>query len=179
MVLTQKPDLAKKILQMKGQGQDFERRYWFSILGYNYRLTNLQAAIGLAQVERISRHLEARRHVAEAYRRLLSPCAGLVLPVERPWARHAWWMFGVLLREGAAPGRDGVMRRLAEQGIETRPFFYPLSSLPVYAELKQQGRCPVAASVASRGICLPTWSGLTSAQVEEVAAGLQAALNHA
>jgi perosamine synthetase len=173
MVVTNNDDLAVKIFQMKGQGQDFKKRYWFPILGYNYRLTNMQAAIGLAQLECIDWHLGERRRVANSYLRLLKDCPFITLPVEKPWAKHAYWMFGVMLNRNARCHRDTVMKRLEEMGIETRPFFYPLHTQPVYKDLKSKNDCPVADLVASSGLCLPTWAGLGEEQIAEVSSTLK------
>jgi len=168
MVVTDDSELARKVRQLKGQGMDAERRYWFTIVGYNYRMTNIQAAIGLAQLEKVDWHIQRRREVAKWYYDYLQNVPGLTLPVEKEWARNVYWMFSVVLGESLSLERDEVMVALKEQGIETRPFFYPMHTLPPYRGLAEGQRFPVADRLAARGINLPTWAGLTKEDVEFV-----------
>ena len=172
MVVTDDQALARKIRQLKGQGQDFERRYWFPILGYNYRMTNIQAAIGLAQLEKVDWHLARRREVAGWYEELLGNHPLFALQPEKPWARNVYWMNSVVLAEGFPLSRDETMRRLAEQGIETRPFFYPMHTLPMYRSIASGHTFPVAESVAARGMNLPSSSKLTYEDVGYIAESL-------
>jgi len=169
MVVTDDAALARKIQQLKGQGQDFEQRYWFPVLGYNYRMTNIQAAIGLAQLEKVDWHLARRREIAGWYDELLGGHPLLALQPEKPWARNVYWMNSVVLAKGFPLSRDETMLRLAEEGIETRPFFYPMHTLPMYRSLAEGQSFPVAESVAARGMNLPSSAGLTREDVGYVA----------
>lgn len=164
MVVTNDDKLAETMRLLKGQGVDPKRRYWFPMIGYNYRMTNIQSAIGLAQLERISRHLGRRREVAELYYKHLRDLEDFIhLPVEKDWAHHAFWMFSIVLRDKVKISRDGFMELLERDGIESRPIFYPMHVLPPYKE--QDARYPVADSIASRGLNLPTHSILTEEDV--------------
>jgi perosamine synthetase len=167
-VVTDDDALASCVRILRGQGQDPERRYWFPVAGYNYRMTNVAAAIGLAQLERVDWHLERRREVARWYRELLGDVPGLTLSPELPWARNAYWMSCALVERD----RDGVMQGLAGAGIETRPFFYPMHVLPIYADLAHRGAYPVADSLSANGLNLPSGATLTRDDVEYVAAEL-------
>jgi perosamine synthetase len=178
MVVTENGDLAARIRQLRGQGQDLERRYWFPIVGYNYRLTNVAAAIGLAQMEKIDWHVERRRQVASLYRQRLGESELVQFSPAAEWAEPAYWMSCALLREGGEAERDGVMERLAARGVETRPFFYPLHTLPPYAA-GDDLQYPVATSLASRGINLPSSGALTDDEVEYVCEALEAAVGQA
>ena len=173
MVATDDETLARKIRQLKGQGQDFERRYWFPMLGYNYRMTNIQAAIGLAQLETVDWHLARRREIAGWYQQQLGDRPLFALQSEKPWARNVYWMNSVVLAERFPLSRDEAMRRLAEQGIETRPFFYPMHTLPMYRSVASGQAFPVAESVAARGMNLPSSSKLTYEDVTYVAQALK------
>jgi perosamine synthetase len=154
---------------------DPRRRYWFPEVGYNYRMTNVAAAIGLAQLERIGQRLEDHRRVAEFYHRLLAPLeASLELPIEESWAEHVYWLYTIRVREGVTRTRDEVMHRLDEAGIETRPVFYPMHIMPPYRE--PDGSYPVAESVARRGISLPTNPLVTAEDVAYIAGRLAAIL---
>jgi perosamine synthetase len=175
MVVTDDDELAETVRLLKGQGQDPNRRYWFPVVGFNYRMTNVAAAIGLAQLERIDWHIGRRREVAGWYREALTDLPAVTLSPELHWARNAYWISCALLAEDVGIARDDVMRSLDAQGIETRPFFYPLHTLPPYSA--GSGAFPVAESLAARGINLPSSALLTEADVHAVAAALTTAVS--
>ena len=165
MVVTDDAALARRVAQLHGQGMDLERRYWFPIVGYNYRMMNLPAAIGLAQLERADWHLSRRQEVAAWYVERLAGMPGLVWQTEKEWATHARWLFTITLGDEEPSSRDAAMSYLGERGIETRPVFYPMHVLPPYRE---DGAYPVADDIARRGLSLPTWAGLERADVDYV-----------
>jgi perosamine synthetase len=168
MITTSDSQLANKMRLLRGQGMDPARRYWFTIVGNNFRMTNIEAAIGLAQLERIEYHLEMRRKVASWYDRHLAALQDqFELPVEEPWARHSHWIYTILLKNGDQFGRDELMRELAAAGIDTRPVFYPMHVMPPY--LEAAGSYPVAESCARRGILLPTHGLLTEDDIAYIA----------
>jgi perosamine synthetase len=163
MVVTDDDELAARVRQLKGQGQDPQRRYWFPVIGYNYRMTNIEAAIGLAQLEKIDWHMGRRREVAGLYRKYLGGHPGFTLSPEAEWARNAYWINCAVLAEDFPLSRDAVMGRLAQAGIETRPFFYPMHVLPMYRE--PGSNFPVAEGLAARGLNLPSSAALTEDEV--------------
>jgi perosamine synthetase len=168
MVVTNYDWVDAKLRLLKGQGMDPNRRYWFPVIGYNYRMTNLQAAIGLAQLESASWHLQRRREIARRYSEHLRKLSDYVeFHNEAPWARHAFWMYTILVREGVRRSRDTLMQLLQEDGIETRPAFYPMHVLPPYFE--SSGHYPVAERIAARGINLPTHALLNDEDIEYIA----------
>jgi perosamine synthetase len=168
MVLTDRDDLAAKVSLLRGQGMDPKRRYWFPIIGYNYRMTNIAAAIGLGQLEKLDWHLDRHRQVSKWYRQGLKDCSRIAWQEEEPWARHAHWMAVIYLRDADAAERDRAMARLNELGVETRPVFYPLHTLPPYVEMHAGRKMPVCEMLGASGINLPTWSGLTEDDVAYV-----------
>jgi perosamine synthetase len=176
MVTTNDAELAKRLRIFRGQGMDPDRRYWFPVIGFNYRMTNIAAAIGLAQLERIERHLAARKDVARAYDRHL---AGLVDRVELPsvenWADHVFWMYTIKLKRGVRKSRDEVMADLDRAGIETRPVFYPMHVLPPYRG-DAGGPFPNADECSASGINLPTHARLTTDDIERIARALDASV---
>ena len=172
MVVTSDDALARKIRQLKEQGTDPQRRYWFPVLGYNCRMTNVAAAIGLAQLERVDWHIERRCEVASWYYESLKEVHDLTLPVEKEWAKNVYWMFSVVLNDSVSLNCDEVMTALQERGIETRPFFYPMHTLPLYQKLAEGADFPVADRLGARGISLPTWAGLKEEDVGFVGAAL-------
>ena len=176
MVTTNDGNLAAKLRLYRGQGLAPGRRYWHPVVGYNYRMTNVAAALGLAQLEQIDDLIAARARLAGWYRSKLGRLANkLVLQAAEPWTRPVLWMQTVILQSGGEAERDAVMRELDEAGIETRPVFYPMHLLPPYQE--NATLYPNATRCALRGMNLPTHGGLTEPDVERICAVLEAILD--
>lgn len=168
MVTTNNDEVAARIRLLKNQGMTAQKRYWHPVVGYNYRLTNVQAAIGLAQVERLEEQLARHREVAAWYRHELSGVGGLAWQVEREWALHAWWQFVVIVDESFALDRDVVLDHLQKAGVDARRIYYPMHQLPIYEQAAASRRFPVADRLAARAVCLPTWAGLSRDDVRFV-----------
>ena len=166
----------RRIRQLRGQGQDPDRRYWFPIVGFNYRMTNVAAAIGLAQLETVDWHMARRRENAAWYEEELGDVPGISLSPEASWVRSAFWMACLVLDEGGERERDLLTDRLAERGVETRPFFYPMHTLPMYRAAAADRTFPVAESLAARGINLPSGASLTREDVAYVGEAVRSAL---
>lgn len=174
MVTTNSDELAAKLRLLRGQGMDPARRYWFPVIGYNYRMTNIQAAIGLAQMETIEQSIADRDRLAGWYNEALSHLSDKIrLPTQADWARQVYWMYTIFLRDGTECQRDEVMKSLDRESIETRPVFYPMHILPPYL---QESSFPVADEWAQRGINLPTHQLLTKDDVGRIANALTKAL---
>ncbi len=166
-VVTDDKELADQMRFLRGQAVDPQRSYWHTEIGYNYRMTNVAAAIGVAQLERFSTHLGRRHRVADWYNENLSDCQEYIqLPQTAAWATHSYWMYTIQLKPELNADRDEFMRMMAEQGIETRPVFYPVHWLPPYE--KYGGQYPVADDISARGINLPTHGKLTEEDVAYV-----------
>jgi len=168
MITTDDDDLAKQIRLLKNQGMTKEHRYWHPVVGYNYRLTNVQAAIGLAQIERLDDLLARHREVASWYQEELRGLRGVRWQQQKDWARHAWWQFVVILDAEFGADRNGVIERLQLNGVDARRLYYPLHQQPIYGESARNCQYPVADYLAGRGVCLPTWSGLKREDVQYV-----------
>jgi len=170
MMLTNRPEIAEKASSLKDLAYFKERRFLHTDLGFNYRMTNIQAAIGLAQFERIEELVERRRANANLYNSLLKDVPGIRLPVEKPRARNVYWMYAVLIEEKFGISRDELMRRLAEKGIETRTFFIPMHQQPALINmgLFRGENYPVAEEISRQGLYLPSGSGLSAAQIEHI-----------
>lgn len=175
MVVTNDDELAAKVRLFKSQGMEPTRRYWFSQIGYNYRMTNIQAAIGLAQMENIDLLLAKRREIAGWYNEHLSGIPGIKLPAIKKYAAHSWWLYSILIENEYGESRDAVMDRLSEGGVESRPFFYPMHVMPVYSV--GGTFFDVAMDVSHKGINLPTFYGLCEQQVVHVATLLREIAN--
>jgi perosamine synthetase len=168
MVATQRPALHEKMAILRDHGMDKGRRYWHLYAGFNYRMTNVQAAIGLAQMERIDTFLGYRRQIADRYHSLLADIPGIVRPAEAAWAKNIYWLYSIVVDEDVlGMDREALRRYLDERGIETRPFFYPLHDQPAFLPYGE-GAFPVTQWVASRGLNLPTSNDLSLADVDRV-----------
>lgn len=171
MVVVDDEALARHLASLKDQALSPEQRFVHTQVGYNYRMTNVQAAIGLAQLERIDDLVGMRRRNARLYSERLEEVPGITLPVEKPWALNVFWMYSVLVdEEQFGMSRDELMEALGETGVETRPFFVPMHQ---QAPLLKRGlfnreRYPVAEELSQRGLYLPSSSGLTEAQIDFV-----------
>jgi perosamine synthetase len=160
-------EMVARMKLLRGQGMDPAQRYWFPVVGYNYRMTNIEAAIGLAQMERIGEHLAARQRVRRWYDdRLTGLEEYLQRPIEEAWAHHSFWMYTVLLTGAAPIGRDELMARLEADNIETRRVFPPMHVLPPYED--RSGAFPVADRLSACGINLPTHGMLTEDDVDYI-----------
>lgn len=163
MVVSNDKTLIERARHLKGQGLAAHREYWHDVIGYNYRMTNIQAAIGLAQLERADQFIARKRDVAERYTAALHD-----LPVEvhaeAPDTFHSYWMYSILVER--PDQRDPLRKHLAEAGVETRPLFYPAHTMPMYA--RNYRKHSVAEDLSWRGINLPSWPGLTDEQVTAV-----------
>jgi perosamine synthetase len=167
-VTTDDPELARLMSLYRGQGMDPDRRYWFPVVGHNYRMTNLAAALGVSQLAKIDRLVAAHRRVADWYREELDDCQELAWQSVLPGTRTVSWLTSVRYRpaENRPQLRDDLMARLGADGIDTRPFFYPMHVLPPYAQV---GEFPCADAVSSSGFNLPSSPLLTRADVAYIA----------
>ncbi len=178
MVLTSDAGLAERCRYYRNLcfPLDGPRDFVHDDLGYNYRMPSLQAALGVAQLERADELVGRRRANARRYLERLRDIPGLQLPVERPGVRNVYWMFGLLVDEAVyGMGREALMRALADAGIETRPFFRPLHGQGVLARLgvAARGAFPVTERLAREGLYLPSGSGLRPEEADRVCAALE------
>jgi perosamine synthetase len=169
MLTTNNPEIAAVARNLKDHAFSNERHFWHQRLGFNYRMTNLQAAVGLAQTERLGKLIEKRVSTATRYRQLLGKIRGLTLPPDRPGVKNVHWMFAVLVHEEFGCSRDDLRQLLATNGIETRTFFIPIHLQPIYFETYRGERYPVAESLCQKGMYLPSGPGLTDTEIEYIA----------
>ncbi|MDH7485483.1 MAG: DegT/DnrJ/EryC1/StrS family aminotransferase [Anaerolineae bacterium] len=168
MLVTDNEELARLAWTLRDHAFSSERHFWHKFIGYSYRMTNLQAAVGLAQVEQMANFVAARRANAAYYTELLKDIPGLVTPPQAEWATSVYWMYGILVQDEFGLTRDELRRRLAQRGIETRTFFIPMHLQPIYYEMFKGERYPVAEDFCRRGLYLPSASSLTRQEIERV-----------
>jgi perosamine synthetase len=171
MIVTDDDDLAERCRSLRNLCFQPQRRFVHEELGWNLRMTNLQAALGLAQLARLDEFLVRKRRMGRGYTAALQGLAGFQLPLDRTeYAESIYWVYGVVLRDEVPFAAEEAMRRLGEWGIGTRPFFWPIHEQPV---LRRMGlfdgvRLPVAERIARRGFYIPSGLGMTEAQMGRV-----------
>lgn len=168
MVVTNDPELDKQVRHLKGQGLMAGREYWHDAVGYNYRMTNICAAIGLAQLEQANLFIQRKQELAYFY---MSQLEGLPLEFQQsqPNTTHSWWMFSILTED--AIQRDTLRKHLQDDGIETRPLFNPVHKMPMYSQ--DNLTLPVTESIYCRGINLPSWPGLSNQQLSQIVSSIK------
>ena len=174
MLTTNNRAWDQKARVLREHGMSKNKRYWHPVVGYNYRLTNIQAAIGVAQMERVEAILRRKQEIADLYTSQLEGVPGLVLPPSADWAEPVCWLYSVLVEESdIGVSRDEVRTLLKERGVDTRPFFFPLTSMPPYKRVSKNAQpCPVAERLSRSGLNLPSSANLTNRDVLHVSRGL-------
>ena len=163
--------LEERIRILRGQGMDPRRRYYFPIIGYNYRLTNVACAILCAQLERRDYLIKKRKWIFQQYQERLSGIPGINFQLVADWAKTAHWLFCITIDDKEyGRSRDQLMKLLDEEDIETRPFFIPLHTLPPYQResLMRSDHLPVTDSLGDSGLNLPTFTSLTEKEIETI-----------
>lgn len=170
MVVTDNPRIADKARRLKDLAHSPKRRFFHTELAFNYRMTNMQAAVGVAQMEEIERFIEIKRKMADKYRGLLKNVEGLTLPVEKEWAKNVYWMYSVLIEKSFGLSRDEFIQKLREKNIDTRTFFIPVNKQPVFRnnEMYRSSSFPVAQEISEKGLYLPSGLALTETQILRV-----------
>jgi perosamine synthetase len=167
MVVTHDQDLIEKIRILNDHGRDPKdgKTFWMRDYGYKYKMSNLQAAMGCAQTERISELIDKKRTIFEWYKKYLNSYADLTLNAEQAYVKNSYWMPTLAYARRANVDRDDLLKFLKTQNIDARPFFYPLSSLPMFESI-QSNRC--AYDIYDRALNLPSHHNLTEQEVKYV-----------
>jgi perosamine synthetase len=168
MITTDDPDISRLASNLRDHAFSEERHFWHKYLGFNYRMTNLQAAVGLAQTEQMESFIQARRANAARYTAALQSIPGIVTPPEADWAKSVFWMYSILVEDEFGMTRDQLRAYLAEHGIETRTFFIPMHLQPIYYQAFKGQSYPVSEMLCQRGFYLPSASSLTSREIDYV-----------
>lgn len=173
MVVTDNEELAERCRSLRNLCfQKGSKRFVHEELGWNFRMTNLQAALGMAQLEKLDNHITRKRRMGQRYTDLLKAVPSLQLPLEKTdYAENIYWVYGVILEDNVPFDGEEAIRRLAEQKVGARPFFWPMHEQPVFKKmgLFENERYPVAERIARRGFYIPSGLALTDEQVEQVA----------
>lgn len=167
MLLTSDKNLYDKAFKMNAHGRSSKDGFWIEETGWKYNMSNLQAALGLAQLERIEELVAAKRKINSWYREFLGEIPGVSLNAEKPGIRNNFWMTSIVLNEKFSLSRDEVRRKMLEYNVDTRNFFHPCTAFPMY---KQKAKNPVSWHLAYNGINLPSGVKLKKGQVEYICA---------
>lgn len=176
MIVTDDSAIADRCRSLRNLCFQPQRRFVHEELGWNLRMSNLQAALGLAQLEKLDSVLVRKREIGRLYTGLLREVPGLQLPVAATnYAESIYWVYGVVLDETIAVDAAGMMQRLATEKIGTRPFFWPMHEQPVFRRRGwfENEKHPVAERIARRGFYVPSGSTITDEQIERVAGALK------
>lgn len=164
--------------RLRDHGMNPAKRYWHDEVGFNYRMTNMQAAIGLAQMERIDRFIEGKLRLAERYGKGLAGVSGVILPETRPEVLNTYWAYSILLADcPSLEERDRVIARLARLGIGTRPLFYPLHTMPAFRAFAGNRDFPATEYLSARGLSLPSAVNLEDREIDFVCRSLRSLLD--
>jgi perosamine synthetase len=172
MITTNDERIADLARQLRGHAFSPNRHFWHEYLGFNYRMTNLQAAVGLAQTERLDTLVENRRRNARRYAEALAGVSGLTLPVERPDVTNVFWMYALLVEDVFGCSRNDLRQHLASRGIETRSMFIPVHLQPIYHDAFRGQRYPVAEELCRKGLYLPSGPSLSPEEIEYIAGAI-------
>jgi len=165
MLLTDDADLCERARFLHNHAMSTTERYFHPEIGYNYRLTNVQAALGLAQAERLDEFVRIKRDNAALYAEHLADVPGITLAPEADWARNVYWMYSILIDEDYPISRDAFQIALKERGVDTRPFFRAIHTMPCH---QREQSFPVAEQLSARGVNLPSSVKLTPEQIEYI-----------
>jgi perosamine synthetase len=163
--VTNNYQLAQKMRILRDHGETPNRKYWHNVIGFNYRMTNLQAAIGVAQLKKLGKFIEKKRRNAKLYSELIKDVTGISLPPEEPWAKNVYWMYSILIENNYGLTRDELIKEFAKRHIETRPFFNPIHAMPPH---RRRERHPIAEKLSKKGINLPSSVELKKEEIERI-----------
>ena len=179
MILTDDPAIAEHCRSLRNLCFKPEQRFVHDELGWNFRMTNLQAALGVAQLERLDDFVQIKRRMGKRYGELLGGVPGLQLQAARTaYAENIYWVFGLVLDDSVPFDAKEMMQRLAKLGVGSRPFFWPMHEQPVLRKMGwfEGERLPVAERIARRGFYIPSGMALTDQQMERCAAAVREVL---
>ncbi len=174
MVVTNSKKIYEKLKSLKDLAHLKNKRFFHKEIGFNYRITNLQAALGLAQLEEIESYIKIKRWMVDQYKKHLKGVEWLELPIEMPWAKSTFWMYAVKISQKSKVKSQNLREKLKKLGVETRPFFYPLHKQPVLRSMVFEGEeYPISDDLSKRGFYLPSGLAITKEQIRKVAVSIK------
>lgn len=168
--LSDNEDLIEKMKILRDHGMNPNKRYWHDIIGFNYRMTNLQAAVGVAQLNKLDNFLDKKRSIAALYAKNLKQLeedGKIILHPEMGWVKSSFWIYSILIKDNTK--RDELMELLKNDNIDSRPFFYPINTMPPY---KTKEKFIIAEDISKKGISIPSSTTLTNEEVNYISTSL-------
>lgn len=144
-----------------------QKRYWHEYAGFNFRMTNMQAAVGVAQMDRIDELLDRKKLIFQAYDNKLSEHQGVTLLPKNDWSENSYWLYTIILNGYKKGARDQLITNLGYRGIDARPGFYPMHLMDPYREFSQ-GAYPVSSHLAANSVSLPSSFGLSNEEISHI-----------
>ena len=148
---------------------DTKKKYWHDNVGYNFRMTNMQAALGVAQMEKINLLIKTKIDIAKTYNKYLKNFEKIVIPKTEKWASHSFWLYNIIIKDGNEKARDNLIFKLSQAGIEARPMFYPASDMKIYSKFKKD----INYSKISYKVKLPSYIGLSNEEIKFICSKLK------
>ena len=164
MITTNDKELYKKMRYLRDHAMSKDKRYWHTEVGFNYRMTNLQAALGVAQLERIDELLAKKNEIFDWYKEELNNVRGVRLNYQAPWAKNVYWVVCIELDGYSRSQRDNFIQKLNAKNIDSRPYFYPISDMQMY----ENAITPITHKVYQKGFNVPSYFDITKKQVEYI-----------
>lgn len=172
MVLFRDKDTHDRAKKLRDHGMSPDKRYWHDEVGFNYRMTNLQGAIGVAQMERVDVFVNAKQRIAKTYNQFFSKIPGITTPPQTEWAISSYWLY-TLVADPSVVDRNELMKKLSLNGVETRSVFYPLHEMPPYQIFAKEQKFPVSDYVSRNGMSLPSSVSLTLQSLQTIAKAVE------
>ncbi len=172
MVFFKDKKAYEKAVILRDHGMSKEKKYWHDFVGFNYRMTNLQAAIGCAQLERINEFVAAKRKLAAFYDKVLKETGNFIIPPQESWAVNGYWLYTAILKESTNISRDMLMEKMLKNGVETRPAFYPLHQMPPYRNYPGKSTFENSKHISAQGISFPSSVNITQEELDNIAHAL-------
>ncbi len=177
IVVCNNKKLVDSMRFLKDHAMSKTRKYFHPELGFNYRMTNIQAALGVAQMTKIEQFIQRKRQIAAIYSQHLKGIPGIVLPPQAKWAENVYWMFSILIKPESGISRDKMMDLLKEKGIDSRPFFVLNNTMPYFPVKVQRQKFPIAQTISDQGINLPSSVLLSDTDVKFIAETIKKIVN--
>jgi perosamine synthetase len=168
MVLTNNSEYDKKLRLLRNLAFT-QPRFLHQEPGYNFRMTGMQAALGLSQLKKIEKFIQNHRNLANLYNKHLASIEEVQRPVEKPWAKNVYWMYSVVFKPKSGKSRDGLTQFLLKNGIDTRNMFCPMNLQPFLNKNEERQNCPIAENLWKNGFYLPSSHLVTEADVKKIA----------
>ena len=179
MLVTNDKKIYEKAVLLKDLAHSKKRRFLHEEIGFNYRMTNLQAALGLAQLEEVDKYIEKKLWIGDIYNKELSGISNLELPIDEAFAKSVYWMYAIRVKKNNNITKDELRSKLFKLGVDTRDFFYPLHDQPVFKRLGMFGNeeYPISSDLSERGFYIPSGLALTKQQILNVVKAIKRAVN--